>query len=284
MPMTPMPTPPEIDVDAAVAFAARLADDARAITRRYFRQPLEVERKADLSPVTRADRECEAMMRRRIAEAWPGHGILGEEHGREHLDSDFVWVLDPIDGTKSFITGNPLFGTMICLYRRWAPVLSVIDMPMLDERWTAIAGRGVVMNGAPCAAGACRQLAAATIYTTSIDAFDPAGRLAFDAVSAKAKLRRFGGDCYSYGLLASGHVDVVFGAALEPYDFLPLSALVEAAGGVMTDWSGNRPGARDGGVRIVASATAELHEEILGLLRASARHPPGSGEPGSRRQ
>jgi histidinol phosphatase-like enzyme (inositol monophosphatase family) len=261
----------DIDIDAFVRFAAEIADDARAITRRYFRQPLEVDHKADLSPVTRADRECEAMLRRRIAGTWPGHGILGEEHGREHLDSDFVWVLDPIDGTKSFITGNPLFGTMICLYHRWAPVMSVIDMPMLDERWTAIAGRGVTMNGASCAVSACRRLSQATIYTTSVDAFDPKSRLAFDAVSAQAKLRRFGGDCYSYGLLASGHIDVVFGASLEPYDFLPLSALVESAGGVMTDWSGNKPGPQTTGARIVASATAALHADILELLQASAR-------------
>jgi fructose-1,6-bisphosphatase/inositol monophosphatase family enzyme len=140
----------ELDVDAALSFACETADHARSITRRYFRQPLEVQRKADFSPVTQADRECELMIRQRIKQAYPTHGILGEEHGREGIENDFVWVLDPIDGTKSFISGNPLFGTMICLLHRWQPVLSIVDIPMLDERWTAVSSRAPPANARPC--------------------------------------------------------------------------------------------------------------------------------------
>jgi inositol-phosphate phosphatase/L-galactose 1-phosphate phosphatase/histidinol-phosphatase len=268
-----MPMFGELDVDAALSFACETADHARSITRRYFRQPLEVQRKADFSPVTQADRECELMIRQRIKQAYPTHGILGEEHGREGIENDFVWVLDPIDGTKSFISGNPLFGTMICLLHRWQPVLSIVDIPMLDERWTAVSKERVALNDEPCAASKCTALSEAIVYTTSIDSFDPARRSAFDAVSQAARLRRFGGDCYSYGLLASGFVDVVFGASLEPYDFLPLGALVESAGGIMTDWSGNRLGPQDTNACVVASATPALHAEILALLQTT-----GSGE------
>lgn len=260
-----------VDAGMYAAFAGELADSARAITLHYFRQPLQVEAKADLSPVTLADRECEALMRRKISEAYPDHGILGEEHGEQSLEQDLVWVLDPIDGTRSFISGNPLFGTMISLFHRWQPVVTVIDMPVLDERWVAIAGQGVSLNGRQCKASRCERLSEAIAYTTSIDSFEGNDREDFDRVSRQARLRRFGGDCYSFGLLAAGHVDLVFGGALEPYDFLPLMALVEAAGGRMTDWQGRKPGPTMRRLNVVCSATPALHAEALQALGARTR-------------
>lgn len=249
-----------------VDFAHDLADEVRLISRNYFRQPLQVDAKADMSPVTRADREIEFCMRTRIADAFPDHGILGEEHGSEGVDRDYVWVLDPIDGTKSFITGNPLFGTMISLYHKGQPCLGLVDIPILSERWVGVGRQGAFFNGQPCSTSECRRLSEARIYTTSIDSFSVADRALFDQVSMQALDRRFGGDCYSYGLLASGHIDGVFGASLEPYDFLPLSALITSAGGVMTDWSGASLTMAQTNTRIVAASTPALHAQLLDML------------------
>ncbi len=247
-------------------FAPGLADAAGVIARQYFRQPLDVERKADDSPVTLADRAIEAMMRERIRARWPAHGILGEEQGQEHLEREFVWVLDPIDGTKSFISGNPLFGTMICLLRQGRAVLSLVDIPLLGERWQGVDGQGARLNGQPCRVRSCTDLSQAMVMATSPDSFPGPWRAPFEAASGQAALRRFGGDCYAYCLLASGHVDAVFGGALEPYDYLPLAALIESAGGILTDWSGQRPGMSGHDVRVVAAATPALHAQLLAAL------------------
>jgi inositol-phosphate phosphatase/L-galactose 1-phosphate phosphatase/histidinol-phosphatase len=220
------------------ALAHRLADAAGAVQRHYFRSPVSVETKDDDSPVTIADREAEAAMRDLIAEVFPGHGIYGEEHGQERLDAEFVWVLDPIDGTKSFITGRPLFGTLIALAHEGRPVLGVIDQAILRERWLGVAGAGTSHNGRLVRVRPCPRLEDAVLLTTSPDLFEPEERAAFTRVHERVRLPLYGGDCYGYGQLALGFVDLVIEAGLAPYDFMALAPVVEGAGGQLTDWQG----------------------------------------------
>lgn len=256
------------ELQRLLPLAHALADAARQHTLPLFRTALEVTSKLDASPVTVADRSAEASMRQLLGAQVPSHGILGEEHGRERMDAEYLWVLDPIDGTKSFITGSPLWGTLIALLHRGQPVLGLVDMPVLGERWLAQRGRPAVCNGQPVQASACQSLEQARIYTTSPDAFKPLEWAAFDALSRCCALRRFGGDCYSYAQLAGGHIDLVVEAGLQPYDYLAMVSLIESAGGVMSDWDGQPLGVGSEG-RVVAAATPALHAQALARLRGA---------------
>ncbi len=250
---------------ALAVFAEMLADAARPIALRHFRTPLQVETKSDSSPVTIADRAIEDQLRARIEACFPDHGIFGEERGQSEADHRYTWVLDPIDGTKSFISGMPTFGTLVALCVDGLPKIGLIDMPALSERWIASPGGPALWNGVPCRTRPCRALRDAILYTTSPDAFTPHEWDLFDAVSRDAKLRRFGGDCYSYGLLASGLIDAVVEAGLYPYDIMAAVPVIEAAGGVVTDWTGKRLDLHSDG-RVVAAATRELHHQLLARL------------------
>jgi inositol-phosphate phosphatase/L-galactose 1-phosphate phosphatase/histidinol-phosphatase len=247
--------------------ATDLADAAGAAIRPHFRQRLAIDDKPDLSPVTVADREAERAMRRLIAARFPEHGIIGEEFGREREDAEFVWVLDPIDGTKSFISGVPLFGTLIALARHGRPILGVIDQPVSRERWIGAAGRPTLFNGAPIRCRPCPSLAAATLFATSPDMFQGGNMAAFDRVAAAAKLVRFGADCYAYGLLAHGFVDLVVESGLKPYDFSAILPVVEGAGGVASDWRGAELTVASDG-RVVFAGDRRAHEAALALLAA----------------
>ncbi len=257
------------EAQTLVALAHAIADAARHNTVPLFRTRLEVSTKLDDSPVTAADRSAEASMRSLINAKMPSHGILGEEHGREQMDAEYLWVLDPIDGTKSFITGSPLWGTLIALLHRGEPILGLIDMPMLGERWVAQRGQGAQCNGQAVHVNPHKDLSDALIYTTSPDAFHPQEWAAFDAFSRRCALRRFGGDCYSYAQLAGGHIDLVVEANLQPYDYLAAVALVHEAGGTMTDWNGRTLGVGSDG-RVVAAATPALHAQALAALQGVA--------------
>jgi len=255
----------EIEPDAFLAFALSLADAAGDVIRPYFRKPLAIRDKADLTPVTAADRVAEETMRALIEERFPEHGILGEEFGRVREDAEFVWSLDPIDGTKSFISGVPLFGTLIALTRGGRSILGVIDQPILRERWVGAVGRPTTLNGAAIRCRACPVLAAATLFATTPDMFKGEDAASFARVSDKVKLTRFGADCYAYGLVATGFVDLVLEASLEPYDFCAMVPIVEGAGGVATDWRGaNLDLASDG--RILVAGDRRAHEAVLALL------------------
>ncbi|MBP2301776.1 histidinol-phosphatase [Azospirillum picis] len=256
------------DTLALADFAEVLADEARPLSLRWFRTPVAIDIKSDDSPVTIADREVEAALRRHIAGQFPDHGILGEEHGRDRLDAEFVWVIDPIDGTRSFITGWPIYGTLLAVLHEGAPLVGVIDMPALGERWIGRAGLPTLFNGQPCRTRDCRRLADAVVYTTSPDAFDAEGLRIFDSVSRQARSRRFGGDCYIYGLVASGHVDLVIEAGLQPYDYLAMAPVIDGAGGVITDWQGRALTTGSDG-RVVAAATADLHAEAIAAIGAA---------------
>lgn len=269
--MSPDRPAPE-DLDTLTDFALQLADRARPLALAHFRTPLGVEWKADLSPVTIADRAIERALRESIAETFPHHGILGEEEGAQGLERDVVWVMDPIDGTKSFITGLPLFGTLIAALVDGVVEVGVVDMPALGERWVAASGRGTRLNGEPCRTSAVRRLEEARLYSTSPDAFGPREAEIFASLSTKVGLRRFGGDCYAYGLLACGHVDLVVEAGLQPYDFLALVPVVEEAGGVITDWAGAPLTLHSSGA-VVAAANGALHAAALAQLETAATAP-----------
>ncbi|MDR3439182.1 MAG: histidinol-phosphatase [Telmatospirillum sp.] len=262
-----MTLPPDTSLcpDEHVALALRLADAARTVTRGYFRKPVTVFDKADASPVTVADREAEAVMRRLIEETAPDHGIYGEEYGAVRTDAEWVWVLDPVDGTKAFITGKPSFGTLIALLHRGTPVLGIIDQPILDERWLGVAGRPTTLNGQPIRVRACSDIKLAALYATAPEMFTGPDANSWEALRSRVKLPRYGADCYAYGLLAAGFVDLVVEASLQPYDYLPLVAVIEGAGGIFTDWQGKKLGLKSDG-RVVAAGDSVSHAQALAVL------------------
>lgn len=253
------------DIGAFVALAERLADAARPVAKRYFRSGLPIDAKPDASPVTAADREAEAAMRAIIEEACPDHGIFGEEHGKTRLDSRYVWVLDPIDGTKAFVTGKPLFGTLIALLEDGRPIVGVIDAPAMDERWVGAEGRPTIHNGRPAQARSCADIGMAWLYATTPHMFEGADGNAFDRLRRRCRDAVYGGDCYAYGLLASGTVDVVCEASMQPYDYCALVPVVTGAGGVITDWQGRPLGLESDG-RVLAAGDAAIHDAARAAL------------------
>ncbi|OAE27260.1 hypothetical protein AXG93_59s1040 [Marchantia polymorpha subsp. ruderalis] len=256
----------------------KLADAAGEIIRRYFRTGFDIITKDDLSPVTIADRAAEEAMTSIIKDCFPSHAIYGEENGLHMPEegADYVWVLDPIDGTKSFVTGKPLFGTLIALVHKGVPILGIIDQPVLRERWIGKAGERSTLNGVPIASRAsCTSLKNAFLYTTSPHLFAGAKEEAFIRIRDKVKTPLYGCDCYAYGLLAAGHVDLVVESGLKPYDFLALVPVIEGAGGTITDWSGDKlrfwpnsdhPSCDETGMEVVAAGSDDLHKAALDAL------------------
>jgi inositol-phosphate phosphatase/L-galactose 1-phosphate phosphatase/histidinol-phosphatase len=252
--------------DEYVAMASRLAEVAGPILRSHFRSPLPIEDKADLSPVTIADRAAEAAMRALLAESLPDHGILGEEHGASGTDAEHVWVLDPIDGTRSFICGVPVFGTLIALARHGRPICGIIDQPISGERWIGAEGHASRLNGQPVSVRPCAEIGQAYCFATSPEIFgNGAEAAAWERIRHAVKLARYGADCYAYALLASGHVDLVVEAGLKPYDFCALVPVIEGAGGIVTDWQG-APLTLESDGRVVAAGDARVHRQALALL------------------
>ena len=253
------------DLAPFLALAYDLAAASGAILRRYFRQTIAVDDKSDASPVTIADREVEQTLRVAITKAYPDHGILGEEFGAHNTDADHVWVLDPIDGTKSFITGKATFGTLIALCRKGAPVVGVIDQPITRERWIGAAGRATTFNGATVKTRASVKLADALLYATTPQMFVGDDAAAFERLTARVKYPLYGADCYAYGLLASGFTDLVCEASLKPYDYCALVPVVNGAGGKITDWQGDALTIASG-PRVLAAGDTGLHAQALAVL------------------
>lgn len=255
------------DIAELAAFAAGLADAAGPIIRAHFRTALSVESKADESPVTIADRGVEKHLRELIEARFPDHGIAGEEFGRKAPDAEYVWSLDPIDGTKAFITGRPTFGTLICVTELTSPLLGVVDCPILNERWIGGPGLPTTLNDEPMARRPARTLAEATLATTSPHMFRQVWeRTAFERLRAEVKLPLYGGDCHNYGLVALGTIDLVVEADLNDYDYLAPAAVIAGAGGLVTDWDGT-PVALGSTSRVLAARTPELHAEALKRLQ-----------------
>ena len=255
------------------ALAERLADAAGAAIRPLFRGTYAQELKADHSPVTQADRAAEAAMRRLLDAEAPGDGVLGEEYGEKPGITGRRWVLDPIDGTRSFTAGRAIFGTLIALVEDGWPVLGVIDQPVQRERWVGVAGRPPLFNGKPVRTRGCAALDGALLATTSPHAFgeeEAAAFLNLVAAVSGGHARQgpvYGGDCYNYGLLASGHLDLVCEAALAPYDFAALVPVVEGAGGRMCDWRGDPLSAASPGQVLAIGDPARVDDVLEALGR-----------------
>lgn len=251
--------------DARMEDALDIARAAAAAAMRFFRGKLGVEFKADESPVTQADRGVEAEVRRLIADRFPGHGIFGEEHGIEGADAHALWVIDPIDGTRSFISGHPLFGFLLAHQVGGETKLAAVGMPALNEVFTAEEGRGAFKGADRLAVSGRTGFDGATIYINEGEKIWRAHPEVFSRLMNAGQTRRFSYDCYPYALLAMGHVDLVVDFDLQPYDYLTVSLLVAEAGGVMTDWQGRRLHMGEN-VATVAAATPELHKAALALL------------------
>lgn len=297
------PEPPL--TDDVIRLAHDLADAAGRVTTRYFRTGVLADTKSDASPVTIADRQAEEAMRALLSERAPTHAVFGEEFGLSAPPAagsgssspssspgnstsggnanaaegklgdvpEWLWVLDPIDGTKSFVTGKPVFGTLVALLHRGAPVLGVIDQPVTRERWVGATGRPTTLNGRPVTTRACPAVREAYAYATTPHMFAPGEtERAWARVRDACRIPLYGCDCYAYGLLAAGHVDLVVEADLKPYDYLALVPVVEGAGGMITDWRGERlrwtgtGGGGGGGGEVVAAGDARVHAEALALL------------------
>ena len=228
------------DLNEFVETATLVADTAGEITSAYFRTRFDVDIKSDSSPVTIADRQAERAMREVLSARVPEHCIFGEEEGFQQgsVESDFLWVLDPIDGTKSFITGKPVFGTLVSLLYKGAPIVGVLDQPIQKERWIGVSGRKTTLNGSEVMTRSCREISSAYLYATTPHMFEGETETAFNALRDKVRIPLYGCDCYAYGLLAAGHCDIVAEADLKPYDYMALVPIVKGAGGSITDWRG----------------------------------------------
>lgn len=247
------------------AHAEVIAEKAAEIARGYFRGQLQVEVKADESPVTQADKAVEQMVRDYLTEHFSDHGILGEEHGTKHGDSRYLWVVDPIDGTRSFLTGHPLFGFLLALLDNGDPILGIIGAPALRETLIGIPGIGATLNGSAIRVSGQARLDAARLFVNEGEKIYRDHPAVFDRLMGCGQTRRLGYDCYPHALVAMGHVDAVVDYDLQPYDYMALSAVVRAAGGQITDWRGNPLTLASDG-RVVSAASPELHRDLLDLL------------------
>ncbi|XP_047327096.1 bifunctional phosphatase IMPL2, chloroplastic [Impatiens glandulifera] len=261
-------SPVDSEFDRFLEVGNELADAAGEVIRKYFRKRVDIMDKEDSSPVTIADQAAEESMISLIQQHFPSHAIYGEENGWRCKEkfAEYVWVLDPIDGTKSFITGKPLFGTLIALLHKGKPIMGIIDQPILKERWIGMKGRKTILNGEEISTRTCSKLSQAYLYTTSPHLFSGEAVVAFERVRNKVKVPLYGCDCYAYALLASGFVDLVIESGLKPYDFLALIPVIEGAGGIISDWSGKElhwepsSESQPKSFNIIASGDKNLHK------------------------
>ena len=265
-------------IDAStLAFAHRLADAAGEVIRPYFRKAIEVVDKSKFGPkplfdpVTEADRNAETVIRDLIKSEFPLDGILGEEHGSEPGTSGRTWIIDPIDGTRAFITGRHTWGTLIALCEDGVPLLGIIDQPVLRERFVGVPGRAELTS--PDGSRSLTTRACATLSTAVVSTTHPWGyfnrneRAAFEQVCEKARMSYFGGDCYGYALLAMGFIDVIIEGRLAPWDVAALIPVIENSGGIVTDWAGNR--FANGG-NVIAAGDVRVHAEVVRMLASAA--------------
>ncbi|WP_020177484.1 histidinol-phosphatase [Methylopila sp. M107] len=251
------------------AFVDQLADASGEAILPFFRTAMGVDDKASgrgFDPVTAADKAAESVMRNLIRRYFPQHGVIGEEFDDVATDAEYVWVLDPIDGTRSFILGLPIWGTLIGLTRGGAPCYGLMHQPFIGEKFSGD-GRSATYRGRngprKLRTRSCAALGDAMLMSTSPTMFDEAETASFEAVAGSVKQLRWGGDCYAYAMLAAGHLDLVVEADLKPFDIMPLIPIIEGAGGVVTTWDGQPAG---NGGRIVAAGDRRVHEAAMETL------------------
>ena len=255
--------------DEFMRFAEQMAEVTGPILMAASAERPDVEFKPDASFVTSVDRAIETKLREMIETEYPDHGIYGEEFPAKNLDAEFVWVLDPIDGTAPFIAGIPVYGTLIALAWQGAPFVGLIDHPATVDRWTGVVGRFAKRNGHEVRTRRDQSPASSFVTCSNPDFMSPQELERFSRLRAKAPYVQYGGSCYAYGLLASGRTDIAIDSGLEPFDFFACSAVVNGAGGVMTDWEGASLTIESSGC-ILASGSPSLHRQVVDLIRSEA--------------
>ena len=253
------------NINEFVSFANLLADLASKKSMQYFRKKLDVENKDDKSPVTIADKETEEVIRDKIRKSFPDHGILGEEYENENLESEFIWVIDPIDGTRSYIAGHKDFGNLISLLHNNQPIIGIINCPAHNERWVGIKNTKSTCNGKEVETSDINKIENAYLFTSGVYFYEPIFRKGFEILKEKSKYFRLGGDCYMYGMLSSGLIDIVIEDTLKVHDYMALINVVEGAGGKITDKYGKPISLHSDG-SLIATSSAALHNEIIDLI------------------
>ena len=253
------------DMTKTLETALFITEAATTVSLQAFASLPRVDLKSDDSPVTEADKAIEKMIREALNKHFPQDGIFGEEFGTEGLSRPRVWVVDPIDGTKSFVSGVPLFGMLLALVQEDAPQLGIVRLPALDTVYASAVGLEPTKNGAAIATSDCRKISEATLFINEAEKINAADPGLFNRMCAGGKMRRMGYDCMPHALVAEGRIDGVFDFDLKPYDFWPLVPLIETAGGVVTDWSGKALDYSSDG-QVVSAATPQLHGELLDFL------------------
>lgn len=257
---------PNHNLSELTKFANLLADASGEVIRKYYRNFGSLMLKEDLSPVTVADTSAELAIRQLIEKTYPEHNIKGEEYNNiENKESKYHWIIDPIDGTTSFMIGRPIFGTLIALAYEDKSIIGIIDQPITGDRWVAAENK-TLLNGKEIKVRNCKALANAVIATSGPQYFSKEKLLKFNNISSKAISTIYGGDCYNYGLLAAGMLDAVIESGLKPHDFMALIPVVECAGGVATDWQGKALNMNSNG-DVVFCGDKKLHAEIIEMLK-----------------
>ena len=254
------------DLDHLREAAEQIISDASYLPMKYFRSPLSVDSKSDESPVTIADRETEAFIRKRLQAEFPGHGIFGEEEGVSGSLEESLWIIDPIDGTRSFISGHPLFGMLLGYLEQGKPKIGLVRMPFLDETYVGVSGKGAWLNGEAIQCRDTVGLDNAIVYINEADRIQAADSSLFSRICSVGHTRRMSYDCYAHAMVASGLIDVSFDFGLAPYDYLPLVSLIEGAGGLITDWDGE-PLTLNSDGRVVVACNPAIHADALALIR-----------------
>ena len=249
--------------DDLINLAHRLADASGDVIRRYYRQKIDIVCKSDASPVTQADQEAEQAIRHLLEKERPDDAIHGEEFGTPAKTSNFLWIIDPIDGTKAFATGRPIFGTLIALYHNGIPTLGVIDQPITRERWIGATGYPTTLNGHAVRCRPCASISQAHLATTGPNMFDNFS--SFESIAKTSAFTIYGGDCYSYGQLACGFLDSVIEGHMKLHDYAALIPIVKGAGGKITDWHG-QPLRLSSESTVIASGDACLHDILCKKL------------------
>jgi len=248
-----------------ISFANILADESAKVIMEYFRQTFTIENKDDDTPVTIADKKSELKIRELINKAYPSHGILAEEFDNTNLDSEYIWVIDPIDGTRSFIAGHKDFGTLIALLYKKKPVLGIINCPAHNERWIGVENQITTLNGEKIKTSQKKSIEDCYTITTGLYLEDEIFRNSFENIINKSKYYRLGGDCYMYGMLSSGLVDIVFEDTLKAHDYMALVPVIQGAGGVITD-KYNNPITLDSDGSVLATANSLIHNQAINMI------------------